>query len=83
MAKRTGDKFLKNSYILAKFNLVINHRIKEFCIIIKIISSDKILNRSGQYESRGKFVSMSLLETEEIVRYIFEEERKSLKNRKS
>jgi c-di-GMP-binding flagellar brake protein YcgR len=36
------DEFLKDSYVLVKFNLMINHRMKEFSTIIKIISSEKI-----------------------------------------
>ncbi|MFA9375379.1 MAG: flagellar brake protein [Lachnotalea sp.] len=79
----SDEEFVKNSYIMTKFNLMINHRMTEYCTIIKIISSSKILTRSGQYENRGKYFSLGPEETEQIVRYIFEEERKSRKNRKS
>lgn len=77
------DDFTKGSFIVANFNLMINHRMKQFSTIIKVVATEKILNRSGQYESRGKYISLRKDETEEIVRYIFEEERKSRKNRKS
>lgn len=79
----TNDEFAKSSYIIINFNLMINHRMKQYSTVIKIISSEKILNRSGQYENRGKYISLRKDEVEEIVRYIFEEERKSRKNRKS
>lgn len=79
----TNDEFKINSYIITNFNLLINHRMKQYSTIIKIISCEKILTRSGQYESRGKYISLRKDEIEEIVRYIFEEERKSRKNRKS
>ncbi len=79
----TNDEFLKGSYIITNFNLMINHRMKQYSTVVKIISSEKILNRSGQYESRGKYISLRKEEIEEIVRYIFEEERKSRKTRKS
>lgn len=79
----SNEGFEKNSYVLCKFTLMINGRMKEFSTIIKIISSEKIINRSGQFENRAKYISMSPGETEEVVRYIFAEERKSQKNRKS
>lgn len=79
----SGDEFLKASYVLCKFTLIINSKAREFSTIIKIISSDKILNRIGQYENRAKFISMSPEDSEQVVRYIFIEERKSRKNRKS
>lgn len=79
----TSEEFLKDCYVITNFNLMINHRMKQFSTMIKVISSEKIINRSGQYENRGKYISLTKEETEEIVRYIFEEERKSRKNRKS
>lgn len=79
----TSEEFANNSFLIANFNLLINHRMKQFSTIIKVISCEKILNRNGQYENRGKYISLRKDETEEIVRYIFEEERKSRKNRKS
>lgn len=79
----TAEEFFKGSYVITNFCLMINHKMKQFSTIIKVISSEKILNRSGQYENRGKYISLTREETEEIVRYIFEEERKSRKNRKS
>lgn len=79
----SSEEFENNTYILCKFTLIINGRIKEFCTIVKIISSEKILNKNGQFENRSKYISMSPADTEEVVRYIFAEERKSRKNRKS
>lgn len=79
----SGDHFKKNSYAFVSFKLMINHRMKQFNTIVRVISSEKILNRNGQYENRAEYVSMERDEIEEIVRYIFEEERKSRKNRKS
>lgn len=79
----TNNEFAKGSYIITNFNLMINHIMKQYSTVVKVISSEKILNRSGQYESRGKYISLRKEEIEEIVRYIFEEERKSRKNRKS
>jgi c-di-GMP-binding flagellar brake protein YcgR len=79
----SSGEFNKNSYVLTKFNIVINHRMKEFCVVTKIISSEKIVNRNDQYENRGKYISMSPEETEQVVHYIFDEERKSRRNRKS
>jgi c-di-GMP-binding flagellar brake protein YcgR len=79
----TSEEFSKNSYVLIKFNIVIKGRMKQFCVVTKVISSEKILNRNNQYENRGKYISMSPEETDQVVRYIFEEERKSRRNRKS
>jgi c-di-GMP-binding flagellar brake protein YcgR len=78
----SGDEFSKGSYVMCKFTITYK-RPRELCTIVKIIASEKKENRSDVYENRAMYITMSPDETEEIVRYIFEEERKSQKNRKS
>ncbi|WP_099468858.1 flagellar brake protein [Konateibacter massiliensis] len=78
-----GERFEEGSYAIITFTIIVKHIMKQFSTTVKVISSDKILNRSGQYENRAKYISMRTDEKEEIVRYIFEEERKVRKNRKS
>lgn len=79
----SGEQIDSGNFLMVRFSLIVNHQMKQFEAMAKLISSEKILNRSGQYESRAKFVNLPKEETEEIVKYIFEEERKSRKNRKS
>lgn len=79
----SGIQVEENSYIYTRFNLLIDGQIKQYTILTQAISSEKIVNRNNQYETRAKFIGVGRDNTEEIVRYIFEEERKSRKYRKS
>lgn len=78
-----NEQLTKNAHVLCKFILTLNNIVKEYCTIIKIISSEKMENRERMYESRAKYISMSPEETEQVVHYIFQEQRKAQKNRKS
>lgn len=47
-----------------------------------MIYSGGIENREGEYENRVKFEYIDTMTREEIIRYIFDEERKNRKNGK-
>lgn len=80
----TSDEVVEdNSYIYAKFDLMVGGQIKQYTILTQVISSEELLNRTKQYETRAKFIGVGRDKTEEIIKYIFKEERKSRKNRKS
>ncbi len=83
-----GLRFVANyayevqSLILCKYHLVIGSEYKEFNLVGKVLSVKELENRDGVYEHRVQYVNMDAAEREEIIKYIFDEERKTLKNQK-
>ena len=50
---------------------------KKYEVICKVISAMELENRQGTYEHRVRFYDIDPMAREEIIKYIFEEERKS------
>lgn len=65
--------------ILCSFKLNIKGSFKEFEVLGKILHVSPTENRKDVYEHRVQFVQTGRAMKEEIIRYIFEEERKSRK----
>lgn len=65
--------------ILCSFRLNIQGTFKEFEVLGKILHVSPTENRKDVYEHRVQFVQTGRAMREEIIRYIFEEERKSRK----
>ena len=65
-----------------KFKLTVLEREKLFLLAAKIIYSNEIENRENEYENRVKFEFIDTTTREEIIKYIFDEERKNRKNGK-
>lgn len=76
------QKFNEDSIILMKFNLSIQENEKSFLLAAKVIYSGEIENRENEYENRVKFEFIDTITREEIIKYIFDEERKNRKNGK-
>lgn len=68
--------------ILLSFKLPIANREKSFTLAAQVILSKEIENRRDEYENRVKFVYINNQTREEIIKYIFDEERKNRKNGK-
>ena len=83
-----GLRFVANyayemqSLILCKYNLIINGETKEYSLVGKVLSVRELENRKGVFEHRVQYVNMDAAEREEIIKYIFDEERRALKNQK-
>ena len=71
-----------DSTILLNFKLPIKHKQKPFTLAARVILSKEIENRKDEYENRVKFVYINNQTREEIIKYIFDEERKNRKNGK-
>ena len=65
-----------------KFKLTVLEREKLFLLAAKIIYSNEIENRENEYENRVKFEFIDTTTREELIKYIFDEERKNRKNGK-
>ena len=83
-----GLRFVANyayevqSLILCKYHLMINGENKEYNLVGKVLSVRELENRKGVFEHRVQYVNVDATEREEIIKYIFDEERKTLKNQK-
>ena len=83
-----GLRFVANyayepqSLILCKYNLLIGGENKEYSLVGKVLSVRELDNRKGAFEHRVQYINMDATEREEIIKYIFDEERKTLKNQK-
>lgn len=75
-------RYEPNSFMYCKYNLIIEGVSKEYTLITKILSSKELDNRPGVYEHRAQYVDIDTYEREEIIRFIFEEERKHRKREK-
>ncbi len=65
--------------ILLSFKLPIANCEKSFTLAAQVILSKEIENRRDEYENRVKFVYINNQTREEIIKYIFDEERKNRK----
>lgn len=83
-----GLRFVANyayevqSLILCKYHLLIGGEAKEYNLAGKVLSVRELENRKGVFEHRVQYVNVDAAEREEIIKYIFDEERKTLKNHK-
>ena len=72
----------KDSLIMCKYRLMIDKQEKEYNLIGRVLAVNEVENRPGSYVHRVEYVKMGLEEREEIIKYIFDEERRSLRNQK-
>lgn len=75
----SSQKYEPERLIYCKYNLLIHGENKEYEIIGKILSANELENRPGTFEHRVQYVDMDVESREEIIKYIFEEERRQLK----
>ncbi len=75
--------YKEGSIILAKYTLMIEGESKEYTLLGKILSCTEIENRKGEFEHRVQYVNMDADDREEIIKYIFDEERKHLRKSKA
>ena len=70
------------SLICCKYHLVIEGKDKEYTLISQIISVRELEEKPGLFEHRAKYINIDTLDREEIIKFIFEEERKNRKREK-
>lgn len=71
-----------DSLVYCKYNLVIDGNAKEYTLVAKILMVRKLEDRDGLYEHRAQYINIDTVEREEIIRFIFEEERRNRKREK-
>lgn len=70
-------RYPQGTNILFVFSLYVSGSLNEYKLIGKVLLSEEIENRQGEYEHRIQFVNIMNDDRESIIRYIFEEERKN------
>ena len=71
-----------NSHLLCKYNLVIDGKPKEYNIVGKVLSVRRTDARQDIYEHRVQYIDVDVDDREEIIKYIFNEERKNRRKEK-
>lgn len=74
--------YQSGNLLLMEFSLPVMGVEKEFFVAAKVIYSGEIEKRESEYENRVKFEFISNTTREEIIKYIFDAERKNRKNGK-
>lgn len=83
-----GLRFVANyayeadSLILCKYNLWMEGESKEYSLYGRVLSVKPVENRPGVFEHRVQYVYMDNDNREEIIKYIFNEERKTIQKRR-
>lgn len=75
------QSFNEDSTIMMCFELPIMECARSFLLAAKVVYSGEIENRKNEYENRVKFEFIDTTTREEIIKYIFDEERKNRKGR--
>lgn len=70
-------KYEVGSLIYCRYHLLKGGVNKEYEVIGKVITVQEVENRPGVYEHRAQYYNMDVLTREEIIKYIFEEERRN------
>lgn len=76
------QQFEEGKILYLRFKLSINDEEKEFRLAAKVIISREIEKRQNEYENRVKFLYIDNTTREDIIKYIFDEDRKNRKNGK-
>ena len=75
----SDHKYEPGSLIYCSYHLVKDGLNKNYEVIGKVLSAQELENREGTYEHRVQYYNMDVNTREEIIKFIFEEERKNRK----
>jgi len=78
----SGEKLEPGEKIVIKLQFNLKNKLRELEIVSDIIASEKMYKKAGFYEHRAEFSDISPKDREDLIKYIFEEERKRRKNEK-
>lgn len=76
------QRYEPGSLMYCSYHLMNNGEHKKYEVICKVISSIELDNRPGTFEHRVQFYDLDPVDREEIIKYIFEEERKNRQRKK-
>lgn len=73
----SNQRYVEGSLVYCNYSLLIDGNKREYSIIGKVLSLKELENKKDVYEHRVKYVEIDNDEREEIIKYIFQEERKN------
>lgn len=73
----SSQRYEPESLLYCSYHLLKNGEKKKYEVIGKVLSVKELENRTGTFEHRVQYFDMRENEREEIIKYIFEEERKN------
>jgi c-di-GMP-binding flagellar brake protein YcgR len=73
----SNQKYETGSLIYCSYSLVTDKEVKRYEIVGKVLAVKELENRPGTYEHRVQYYGLDVNTREEIIKFIFEEERKS------
>lgn len=73
------QEYEQGSLLFCNYQLLLDGEDKEYSLVGKVLSVRAVENRPGTYEHRVQYVDIDVEKREEIIRYIFQEERKNRK----
>ncbi len=71
-----GYAYEPDSLVCCKYSLLIGGKVKEYTLVAKILVVRELEDKPGIYEHRAQYINIDTAEREEIIHFIFEEERK-------
>lgn len=74
-------EYEEGSLVYCTYKLASNDFGKDYEVVGKILSAKPVANRPGEFEHRVQYVNLDNDTREEIIKFIFEEERKLRRNR--
>ncbi len=78
----SNQQYMPGSLIYINYRLMIKDKVRDYNVVGKVLATRPSENRKGVYEHRVQYINMGNDDREEIIRYIFEEERKHRSNKK-
>ena len=73
------QKYDEGSLIYCSYHLLVNGTRKLYELVSKVLEVKPVENRKGVFEHRVQYINISEGVREQIIRYIFQEERKNMK----
>ena len=75
----SDQRYEPDSLVYCSYQLFANHTFKKYEVVGKVLAVQELENRPGTFEHRVQYYNIDNKTREEIIRFIFEEERKSRK----
>lgn len=75
----SNQKYEQDSLIYCSYHLIVDGVRKHYEVVGKVLGSKEVENRKDVYEHRVQYVNISEGAREQIIKYIFQEERKNMK----
>jgi len=76
------EQLNKGERVLVKMRLVFDDMVKEYTVPGSVIVCNEVPSRPGIYEARVQFVDINRQDREDIIRFVFEEERRIRQKKK-